>query len=99
MHWIAGAAPPMPLRCGARIRYRQADQACTVHPGGDGGDGDRALDLHFERAQRAAAPGQYAVLYDGEECLGGGVIELAGPGSAVGPAAATRTRRGASTWR
>ena len=87
MHWIAGAAPPMPLRCGARIRYRQADQACTVRPGGDGGDGGRAFDLHFDRAQWAAAPGQYAVLYDGEECLGGGVIESAGPGSATAPTA------------
>ena len=84
MHWIAGTAPPMPLRCGARIRYRQADQACTVRPVGDDG---HAFDLRFDRAQRAAAPGQYAVLYDGEECLGGGVIESAGSGPGAGPAA------------
>ena len=84
MHWIAGAPAPMPLRCGARIRYRQADQTCTVRPGGDGDD---TFDLHFDRAQWAAAPGQYAVLYDGEECLGGGVIEFAGPEPAEEPAA------------
>ena len=81
MHWIAGAPPPIPLRCGARIRYRQADQTCTIRPGGDGDD---TFDLHFDRAQWAAAPGQYAVLYDGEECLGGGVIEFAGPEPAAG---------------
>ena len=80
-HWIAGAAPPLPLRCHAKIRYRQADQACTVRPGEDGG----ALDLRFEQPQRAAAPGQYAVLYDGDECLGGGVIESAGDAPPAGP--------------
>ena len=74
VHWIAGAAPPMPLRCGAKIRYRQTDQACTVRPDERGGF---ALDLRFEQPQWAAAPGQYAVLYDGDECLGGGVIESA----------------------
>ena len=78
MHWIAGRAPPMPLRCGARIRYRQVDEACVVRP--DEHDGD-TLDLHFERPQWAAAPGQYAVLYDADECLGGGVIECADAGS------------------
>ena len=75
MHWVAGATPPLPLRCSAKIRYRQADQTCTARSGqGD----DDALDLHFDRPQWAAAPGQYAVLYDGAECLGGGVIESAG---------------------
>ena len=75
MHWIAGPAPPLPLRCGAKIRYRQTDQACTARPGERDGN---TLDLRFERPQWAAAPGQYAVLYDGDECLGGGVIESAG---------------------
>ena len=78
MHWIAGRAPPLPLRCGAKIRYRQADQACTARPDGRGGN---ILELHFDRPQWAAAPGQYAVLYDGDECLGGGVIESADAGS------------------
>ena len=74
MHWIAGHPPRLPLRCGAKIRYRQADQACTARP--DERDGN-TLELHFDRPQWAAAPGQYAVLYDGDECLGGGVIESA----------------------
>ena len=73
MHWIADDAPPLPLRCGARIRYRQEDQPCTAHSGG----GENTLDLRFDHPQWAAAPGQYAVLYDDDECLGGGVIESA----------------------
>ena len=80
MHWIAGETPPLPLRCGAKLRYRQADQACTARPG-ERGD---ALELCFDRPQWAAAPGQYAVLYDGDECLGGGVIESAGSGAPQG---------------
>ena len=75
MHWIAGDAPALPLRCAAKIRYRQSDQACTVRPGARGAN---TLALHFEHPQWAATPGQYAVLYDGDECLGGGVIESAG---------------------
>jgi tRNA-specific 2-thiouridylase len=72
MHWIAGREPgPMPYRCHARIRYRQDDQACVVERAG----GDYRI--VFDRPQRAVTPGQSAVLYDGEECLGGGVIEEA----------------------
>ncbi|HEX4872759.1 MAG TPA: tRNA 2-thiouridine(34) synthase MnmA [Nevskiaceae bacterium] len=59
----------------ARIRHRQALQACTLHERADGG-----LSLRFEQAQRAAAPGQYAVVYDGLECLGAGEIEQTGQG-------------------
>jgi tRNA-specific 2-thiouridylase len=72
MHWIAGQEPgPMPYRCHARIRYRQDDQACVIERAGDG------YRIVFDRPQRAVTPGQSAVLYDGEECLGGGVIEEA----------------------
>ena len=77
MHWIAGHAPPLPLRCGAKIRYRQADQACTVEPDERG---ENTLGVRFERPQWAATPGQYAVLYDRDECLGGGVIDCAEAG-------------------
>jgi tRNA-specific 2-thiouridylase len=53
-----------------KVRYRQADQACraSLREGG-------ALEVRFEEPQRAVTPGQFAVLYDGERCLGGGVIE------------------------
>jgi tRNA-uridine 2-sulfurtransferase len=53
-----------------KVRYRQPDQECHVALR-DGG----ALSVRFEQPQRAVTPGQFAVLYDGERCLGGGVIE------------------------
>ena len=68
--WVAGDAPP-PGALAAKTRYRQADAPCTLAPG----HGTYAL--HFTQAQWAATPGQSAVLYDGEVCLGGGVIEHA----------------------
>jgi tRNA-specific 2-thiouridylase len=77
MHWIG--APPegwssgRPLRCHAKIRYRQPDQACTAVAL----DGDR-IAVTFDRPQRVPTPGQNVVLYDGERCLGGAVIERAG---------------------
>jgi tRNA-specific 2-thiouridylase len=51
------------------IRYRQHDQACYVDI-----DGDSCV-VHFDEAQRAVTPGQSVVFYDGEACLGGGVID------------------------
>ncbi|MCP1726789.1 tRNA-specific 2-thiouridylase [Natronospira proteinivora] len=70
-HWL-NARPELPLRCRAKTRYRQADQDCEIHPRPDG-----KLDVHFDRVQRAVTPGQYVVFYQGEECLGGGVIHQA----------------------
>jgi tRNA-specific 2-thiouridylase len=57
-----------------KVRYRQADQSCQATVRADG-----ALDVRFEEPQRAVTPGQFAVLYDGERCLGGGVIEQTRP--------------------
>ena len=67
--WVAGEPPPLPLRCAAKIRYRQADQACVVSRVGE------ALQVEFEQPQRAVTPGQSVVFYQDEQCLGGGVIE------------------------
>jgi tRNA-specific 2-thiouridylase len=67
--WIAGSDPSLPLSCCAKVRYRQADQACTVRHQGDG------YEVVFEQPQRAVTPGQSVVFYQGERCLGGGVIE------------------------
>ena len=53
-----------------KVRYRQADQGCQASL-----DAAGALRVRFEQAQRAVTPGQFAVLYDGDRCLGGGVIE------------------------
>jgi tRNA-specific 2-thiouridylase len=55
-----------------KLRYRQAAQPARIQLRADGG----AL-IEFERAQRAATPGQFAVLYQDDRCLGGGVIEQA----------------------
>ncbi|MGM0632954.1 MAG: tRNA 2-thiouridine(34) synthase MnmA [Pseudomonadota bacterium] len=69
MNWINGA-PSMPLRCTAKIRYRQPDQTCTVHDSGEG-----HLTVTFDQPQRAVTPGQVIVFYQDDICLGGAVIE------------------------
>lgn len=68
-HWIRGESPAFPLRCQAVIRYRQEPQEASVITH------EQGLMVHFEKPQRAVTPGQSVVLYDGEECLGGAVIE------------------------
>ncbi|WP_339801548.1 tRNA 2-thiouridine(34) synthase MnmA [uncultured Marinobacter sp.] len=67
--WVAGEPPASSFRCTAKTRYRQPDQACTVEVLGD------QCRVVFDNAQRAVTPGQSVVFYDGEICLGGGVIE------------------------
>ena len=66
------------LQCNAKIRYRQTDQGCTIRRALD----DR-LKVRFDRPQRAAAPGQFIVFYQGDRCLGGAVIEVLGKPEAV----------------
>jgi tRNA-uridine 2-sulfurtransferase len=70
--WVAGQAPTEHFRCTAKVRYRQLDQACEVslEAGGE-------CTVSFDVPQRAVTPGQYAVFYKDDECLGGGVIERA----------------------
>ena len=79
-HWVAGVAPAAG-RYGAKTRYRQADAACLLAPGGAGGE----FGLRFEQPQWAVTPGQSAVVYDGEVCLGGGVIAVAATQSRGAP--------------
>jgi len=70
MHWIAGAPPGTHLTCHAQTRYRQPEEPCQVSVEDSGG-----IVVRFERPQRAVTPGQSVVLYAGEVCLGGAVIE------------------------
>jgi len=67
--WVAGIAPEPAGGLGAKTRYRQADAECVLRD--QGGTG---FALEFREPQWAVTPGQSAVLYRGDECLGGGVI-------------------------
>jgi tRNA-specific 2-thiouridylase len=68
MHWI-GDPPPSGSRLAAKTRYRMADAPCRVLAVDSG-----RWRAEFDAPQWAPTPGQYLVLYDGERCLGGGVI-------------------------
>lgn len=76
MHWLSeprGESFP----CSVKVRYRQADQPALLQPSSDG-----TARIAFEKPQRAVTPGQYAVVYDADQCLGGAVIETVQPFSA-----------------
>jgi tRNA-specific 2-thiouridylase len=73
MHWLASPRL-VPFRCTAKVRYRQADQTALCEPQPDG-----SARIIFDQLQRAVTPGQYAVIYDGEHCLGGAVIDTIAP--------------------
>ncbi len=87
--WVAGS-PPLAAALAAKTRYRQTDAACRYTPQ------DSAFRLDFESPQWAVTPGQSAVLYDGEVCLGGGVINAAQQPAVVPAAPALPARR---RWR
>ena len=69
LHWIRGRAPALPLRCEAKIRYRQASQSCEVVAR------EHGCRVRFDAPQWAVAPGQSVVFYARDECLGGAVID------------------------
>ena len=68
--WVSGTAPAEGSSLTAKVRYRQPDQRVVIERIENG-----RMYLKFESAQRAVTPGQSVVLYDGEVCLGGGIIE------------------------
>ena len=69
MHWISGEAPKVPIRCKAKVRYRQTEQWATVTP-----RGAFEAEIVFDEPQRAITPGQAAVFYDNDTVLGGGTL-------------------------
>ncbi|MGA7296421.1 MAG: tRNA 2-thiouridine(34) synthase MnmA [Rhodanobacteraceae bacterium] len=68
LSWVSGSAPGQQFSCVAKTRYRQPDQDCLVTVCDD------HCSVRFDTPQRAVTPGQSVVFYDGDECLGGGVI-------------------------
>ena len=69
LSWVAPVAPAAPHTYAAKTRYRQSDAACVLTQIDAG-----SCEVHFDAPQRAVTPGQSVVLYDGEVCLGGGII-------------------------
>ncbi len=70
LSWIDDAPPVIPFRCHAKTRYRQPDQSCEIVA-----LDDDTLTVEFTHPQRAVTPGQSVVFYDGNTCLGGGIID------------------------
>lgn len=70
MHWVSGEVPAGPFRANAKIRYRAPEVPATVTPLA----GNR-MRVELDAPQRAVTPGQAAVLYIGDEVIGGGTIE------------------------
>jgi len=70
-NWIPSKPTETEFNCTAKFRYRQPEQECTVRILPD------RIEVDFKEKQRAITEGQFAVFYDKEKCLGGGVIESA----------------------
>lgn len=70
VNWISTRKPQGEFTCTAKFRYRQPDQGVTVTLGEDG-----TAEVVFHEPQKAVTPGQSVVFYDGEICLGGGIID------------------------
>lgn len=72
LNWVAESAPGDAFECVVKTRYRQHDIPCQVNV-----TGTDEVTVKFEQPQKAVTPGQSAVFYIGEVCLGGGIIERA----------------------
>ncbi len=74
LSWVSGSIPSNKWNCTAKTRYRQKDSACEVSLITEGKMKD-SIKVMFKEPQRAVTPGQSVVFYDGDICLGGGVID------------------------
>nr|WP_328805232.1 tRNA 2-thiouridine(34) synthase MnmA [Spirabiliibacterium pneumoniae] len=70
LDWVDRQALDGEITCTVKTRYRQQDIPCRVIP-----RGEDCIEVRFEKPQSAVTPGQSAVFYQGEVCLGGGIIE------------------------
>lgn len=71
LNWVDSKGPQEKCKLTVKTRYRQDDIPCTVYPDVEQG----TIKVLFDQPQRAVTPGQSAVFYDGDVCLGGGIIE------------------------
>ncbi len=69
VNWVGGEAPARPFRARVKIRYKARAQPAMLEP-----RGEDQIYVRFDLPQRDITPGQAAVIYDGDVCLGGGVI-------------------------
>ena len=69
LHWVDRKGPQQKVNLTVKTRYRQQDVPCSVEPLDNG-----EIKVLFDIPEKAVTPGQSAVFYDGEVCLGGGII-------------------------
>jgi tRNA-uridine 2-sulfurtransferase len=70
LSWIEGSIPSLPHKCNAKVRYRQKDQCCTIES-----LHQELATISFSDPQRAVTELQSIVFYEGQKCLGGGIIQ------------------------
>ena len=73
LNYISGEPPDTPIEITAKIRYKANEEPAILTPHGDWAE------LRFHEPQRAVTPGQAVTFYQGEEIIGGGIIELEAP--------------------
>ena len=69
LSWVAGSPPLLPYACAAKVRYRQPEQPCIIEKIEAG-----KAHIRFLEPQRAVTSRQSIVFYQGDVCLGGGMI-------------------------
>jgi tRNA-specific 2-thiouridylase len=72
LHWVDRTELTESIKCTVKTRYRQHDVQCTVSPIKTSTNGEYQVD--FDEQQSSVTPGQSVVFYQGDVCLGGGII-------------------------